>query len=133
MSSRSQAQPVRGGLLPALRPAASLFAQSSHILTIDNSKSTVKLVRITRSSLAGPGQRCTSCVKSKSRVQTGVVAVQLTRQHVVDVLRTAGLPEMAEEAMRDLPDPVDSEQVAAWAVPYGVNMGDLASRVGGSP
>lgn len=71
--------------------------------------------------------------QSKSRVQTGVVAVQLTRQHVVDVLRTAGLPEMAEEAVRDLPDPVDSEQVAAWAVPYGVNMGDLASRVGGSP
>jgi hypothetical protein len=71
--------------------------------------------------------------QSKSRVETGVVAVQLTRQHVVDVLRTAGLPEMAEEAVRDLPDPVDSEQVAAWAVPYGVNMGDLASRVGGSP
>ena len=40
---------------------------------------------------------------------------------------------MAEEALRDLPDPVDSEQVAAWAVPYGVNMGDLVSRVGGGP
>ena len=65
--------------------------------------------------------------------QTKVVAVQLTRQHVADVLRTAGLPEMADEAVRDLPDPVDSEQVAAWAVPYGVNMGDLVSRVGGSP
>jgi hypothetical protein len=62
-----------------------------------------------------------------------VVAVQLSRRHVADVLRTAGLPEMAEEALRDLPDPVDSEQVAAWAVPYGVNMGDLVSRVGGSP
>ena len=62
-----------------------------------------------------------------------VVAVQLTRQHVVDVLRTAGLPELADEALRDLPDPVDSEQVAAWAVPYGINMGDLVSRVGGSP
>ena len=62
-----------------------------------------------------------------------VVAVQLTRQHVVDVLRTAGLPELADEALRDLPDPVDSEQVAAWAVSYGVNMGDLVSRVGGSP
>ena len=63
----------------------------------------------------------------------GVVAVQLTRQHVADVLRTAGLPEMAEEAVRDLPDPVDSEQVAAWAVPYGLNMGELVSRMGGSP
>jgi hypothetical protein len=33
----------------------------------------------------------------------------------------------------DLPDPVDSEQVAAWAVPYRVNMGELVSRMGGSP
>ena len=59
--------------------------------------------------------------------------MQLTRQHVVDVLRRAGLPEMADEALRDLPDPVDSEQVAAWAVPYGLNMGELVSRMGGSP
>jgi hypothetical protein len=72
-------------------------------------------------------------VKSTSHVQTEVVAMQLTRQHVADVLRKAGLPEMADEALRDLPDPVDSERVAAWAVPYGINMGDLVSRVGGSP
>jgi hypothetical protein len=71
--------------------------------------------------------------QEKSHVRTEVVAVQLTRQHVVDVLRTARLPEMAEKALHDLPDPVDSEQVAAWAVPYGINMGDLVSRVGGSP
>jgi hypothetical protein len=62
-----------------------------------------------------------------------VVTVQLTRQHVADVLRKAGLPEMADEALRDLPDPVDSEQAAAWAVPYGINMGDLINRMGGSP
>jgi hypothetical protein len=59
--------------------------------------------------------------------------MQLTRQHVVDVLRKAGLPEIADEALRDLPDPVDSEQAAAWAVRYGINMGDLISRMGGSP
>jgi len=59
--------------------------------------------------------------------------VQLTRQHVVDVLYKAGLPEMADEALRDLPDPVDSEQVAAWAVPHGINMGELINRMGGSP
>jgi hypothetical protein len=62
-----------------------------------------------------------------------VIAVQLTRQHVVDVLRKAGLPQMADEALRDLPDPVDSEQVALWAVPYGVSMDELTSRMGGSP
>ena len=59
--------------------------------------------------------------------------MQLTRQHVVDVLRKAGLPEMAGDALRDLPDPVDSEQVAVWAVPYGVSMDELTSRMGGSP
>ena len=59
--------------------------------------------------------------------------MQLTRQHVVDLLHTAGLPEMAERALHDLPDPVDSEQVAAWAVPYRVSMDELTSRMGGSP
>jgi len=59
--------------------------------------------------------------------------VQLTRQHVVDVLRKAGLPEMAEEAQRELPDPVDSEQAAAWGMPYGISMDNLISRMGGSP
>ena len=42
-----------------------------------------------------------------------MVAVQLTRQHVVNMLRTAGLLDMADAAKRELPDPVDSEQVAA--------------------
>ena len=62
-----------------------------------------------------------------------MVVVQLSRQNVVNILRTAGLPEMAEEALHVLPDPVDSEQVAAWAVPHGINMDELINRVGGSP
>jgi hypothetical protein len=62
-----------------------------------------------------------------------VIAVQLTRQQVIDTLRNAGLPELADQAVTDLPDPVDSEQVAAWAVRYGINMGELTSRMGGSP
>ena len=58
--------------------------------------------------------------------------MQLTRQHVIDTLRNAGLPELADKALHELPDPVDSEQVAAWAVPYGINMGELMDRMGGS-
>ena len=65
--------------------------------------------------------------------ESPVVAVQLTRQHVVDMLRRAGLSDIADAAQRDLPDPVDSEQAAAWAVPYGINMGELIDRMGGSP
>jgi hypothetical protein len=59
--------------------------------------------------------------------------VQLTRQHVIDTFRAAGLAEMADAAQRELPDPVDSEKVAAWAVPYGINLGELMDRMGGSP
>ena len=40
---------------------------------------------------------------------------------------------MTERALHDLPDPVDSEQVAAWAVPYGINVDELINRMGGSP
>jgi hypothetical protein len=65
--------------------------------------------------------------------ESSVIAVQLTRQHVVNMLRTAGLSDMADAAQRDLPDPVDSEQAAAWAGQYGVNMGELMDRMGGSP
>ena len=65
--------------------------------------------------------------------ESPVVAVQLTRQHVVDLLHRAGLSDMADAAQRDLPDPVDSEQVAAWAAPHGINMSELMDRMGGSP
>ncbi len=40
---------------------------------------------------------------------------------------------MADDAQRDLPDPVDSEQAAAWAARYDINMGELMDRMGGSP
>jgi hypothetical protein len=65
--------------------------------------------------------------------ESPVVTVQLTKQHVVNVFRTAGLNDIADAAQRELPDPVDSEQVAVWAVPYGINMGELMDRMGGSP
>ena len=37
--------------------------------------------------------------------------MQVTRQHVVDILRLAALPELAEEAYRVLPDPADALRV----------------------
>lgn len=62
-----------------------------------------------------------------------MVAVQITRQQVADVLRKAGLPELANEAQHVLPDPVDVEQVAAWGWRHGITMEKLTSRMGGSP
>ena len=59
--------------------------------------------------------------------------MQLSRQHVIDMLRRAGLTEMADAAMRELPDPVDREDVAAWAAKWNVDMDYFINRMGGSP
>jgi hypothetical protein len=62
-----------------------------------------------------------------------VVAVEFSRQHIVDVLRRTGFPEAADAAMRVLPDPVDLDEAANWAAQYGITHDELISRMGGSP
>ena len=41
-------------------------------------------------------------------------AGQISREKVVEMLRNAGHRELADEAVRVLPDPVDLEYAAAW-------------------
>jgi hypothetical protein len=53
-----------------------------------------------------------------------------SRQFVVDVLRHAGWPELADEASRTLPDPVDVTKLEAWGMQHGVSFEDLKSRYG---
>ena len=55
---------------------------------------------------------------------------QYSRQHVVDVLRHAGWSELADEASRTLPDPVDVTKLEAWGMQHGVSYEDLKSRFG---
>jgi hypothetical protein len=62
-----------------------------------------------------------------------VSAEQWSRGEVVSVLRRAGYRELADEAMRDLPDPVDLDYVLAWGAEHGVTRDRLISRMGGSP
>ena len=52
---------------------------------------------------------------------------------MIDVLNRAGYTELAEEASRVLPDPVDVDQLAELAMQYRVTRDDLISRMGGSP
>ncbi len=59
--------------------------------------------------------------------------MECSRQDVVDVLRTAGLPEVAEEVSRSLPDPVDFERATKLLYRYGITKDVLISRMGGSP
>ncbi|MGB6577433.1 MAG: hypothetical protein WBF34_05905 [Streptosporangiaceae bacterium] len=42
-------------------------------------------------------------------------------------------PEAAGEALRVPPDPVEDDQIAAFLAPYGITLGELESRIGGSP
>ncbi len=55
------------------------------------------------------------------------------REYVADRLRHQGFPELAGRAVRELPDPVDVDQIEAWGMRYGVSKDDLISQMGGSP
>jgi hypothetical protein len=59
--------------------------------------------------------------------------MQYSRQDVVSTLRRTGFAQVADEALRALPDPVDDSEIAAFLRPYGVTKDDLISRMGGSP
>ena len=56
--------------------------------------------------------------------------MQYSRQHFASVLRKTGFPEVADEALRVLPDPVDEDQIAAFLAPYAITMDELISRMG---
>ena len=59
--------------------------------------------------------------------------MQVTRQHVVDILRITGLSALAEEARRVLPDPVEYNYAQRFLAQYGITKDELISRRGGSP
>ena len=59
--------------------------------------------------------------------------MQVTRQHVVDILRMAGLAELAEEAQRTLPDPLEYKQAERFLARYSITKDELISIMGGSP
>jgi len=59
--------------------------------------------------------------------------VQYSRQEIVDMLRKAGLREVADKAAAELPDPVDLADVERWAEVHGVTKDMLISQFGGSP
>ena len=58
---------------------------------------------------------------------------EYSRQHVIDVLKTLRRPDLADEASRDLPDPVDVDQLVPWMLQHGLSRDEMISRMGGSP
>jgi len=59
--------------------------------------------------------------------------MQFSRREIVALMRRTGYTELADEAERVLPDPIDEDQLAAFAQSHGVNREDIISEMGGSP
>ena len=55
------------------------------------------------------------------------------RQWLVDSLRRIGLTQAAEDAARELPDPVSIEEIQKFADRHGIPKDEIISRMGGSP
>jgi hypothetical protein len=58
---------------------------------------------------------------------------QWSKQYVVDELNRLGYAELAVEASRELPDPVDINWLEEWCMQHGLSRDDVISRMGGSP
>jgi hypothetical protein len=59
--------------------------------------------------------------------------MEVTRQHVLDILRRVGFAKEAEELSKVLPDPVDLDKIEGILAPYGISRDVLISQMGGSP
>ncbi len=59
--------------------------------------------------------------------------MEVTRQHVLDVLRRAGFAEAADELSQVLPDTVDLDKIQPFLTPHGITHDVLTSEMGGSP
>lgn len=57
----------------------------------------------------------------------------IPKREVVELLRRAGHLEVAEEADRSLPDPVELRRAVEFGARYGITRDELISRMGGSP
>jgi hypothetical protein len=45
---------------------------------------------------------------------------RLSKQRVIDLLNSHGYTQLAEEASRELPDPVDVDRISVWLIQHGL-------------
>jgi hypothetical protein len=57
----------------------------------------------------------------------------ISRQEIIQMLRRAGLADVAAAAQTSLPDPVDSKVLDQFCGRYGLSGQFLVDRMGGSP
>ena len=59
--------------------------------------------------------------------------MDLSRQEIIQMLRRAGLADVAAAAQESLPDPVDAKALDRFCARYGLSKTALTDRMGGSP
>ena len=59
--------------------------------------------------------------------------MEVSRDHVVHILRRAGFRDVADAAERELPVALSLEEAMEWCARHGVNQTDVVSQMGGSP
>ena len=59
--------------------------------------------------------------------------MQYSRREIVALMRRTGYAELADEAERVLPDPIEGDQLVAFAQAHGLNRADFINEMGGSP
>ncbi len=56
-----------------------------------------------------------------------------SRKWLADTLRSLGYQQVAEDALRDLPEEIDLEQLEEFGDRHGLSREVLIDRMGGSP
>jgi hypothetical protein len=56
-----------------------------------------------------------------------------SRQWVVDTLRHLGFTQAADDALRELPEEIDAQQLLDFGDRHGIGSDTLTDRMGGSP
>jgi hypothetical protein len=57
----------------------------------------------------------------------------LSRRHIVTVLRRTGMADVADELLRTLPETADAKDVERFCAAHGLTRQSLVERMGGSP
>jgi hypothetical protein len=58
----------------------------------------------------------------------------ISHAEAAQILRRAGFPqEQIDDALRELPDPIDTERYGDELLRHGISLGSLMDRMGGSP
>jgi len=77
------------------------------------------------------GQRAGRTTAVRFTRQDQEAAVQIDKAQILELLKSQGKQDSAQQADAELPDQVDTDQHANLLSKYGINVQDLLGKLGG--